>query len=282
MSAFHQGLNEGGFQERRNISVEFYSADDQPDRLPTLAAELVNRHPAAIFAVGGSLPPRVVKTLTSTIPIIFAAGFDPVSNGLVESLNRPGANLTGVSLFGSPLLPKRMEVLRELLPKADVIGVLVNPESPNGEPQAAEAQKASDALGIRAPILRARTAADLEPIFATFQAKPIAALVVSSTPLFVSQREKIIRLAEQYRMPAIYEYREFPQAGGLVSYGSLLSDGFRQAGLYAARILKGEKPADLPVMLSTKLELVINLKTAKTLGITVPVSLLGRADEVIE
>ena len=281
VAAFHQGLKEAGYAEGQNAAIEFRWADNQYDRLPVLAADLVRRRVAVIFAQGA--PAAVVaKAATATIPTVFYMGEDPVSLGLVHSFNRPGGNMTGVGDLGSAVLAKRLELLREVVPQASVFAALINPKSPNAEISTRDAHEAAGTLGQRIQILTASTASDLESVFATLAQLQGSALLVAPDGLFTSRADQLAALATRHRIPASHERRAFPAAGGLMSYGAIQLDGLRQAGVYVARILKGAKPADLPVQQPTKFELVINLKTAKAIGITVPTAILVRADEVIE
>jgi putative ABC transport system substrate-binding protein len=286
MVAFRRGLEEGGFTEGHNVTIEYRWADNQYDRLPAMAAELVKRHPAAIYA-GGSV--RAAKAATSTIPIVFTTGEDPVKAGLVASLNRPGGNVTGVSLFYVELGAKRLEVLRELVPNAEVIALLVNPRSPQGmgtnteaEEQARDSQAAASAMGRQLILVRASSVSEIDEAFAAIVQQRAAALIVASDVFLSSRKDQLIALAARHGMPTIYAWRDAVIAGGLLSYGINLADSYRQVGGYIGRILKGAKPAELPVLQPTKFPLAINLKTAKTLGIEVPPTLLARADEVIE
>ena len=282
LAAFRQGLGDSGYIEGRNVAIEYRWADNQYDRLPGMAAELVRRQVAVIVASGGPVSAVAAKAATSTIPIVFTATSDPVKLGLVSSLNRPGGNVTGSAMFTAELEPKRLELLRELVPKAHLIGALINPDRTDAEVQSRAVQDAAQVLGLSAIILRASSERDLEPMFAAFVQKQGRALVVGADPFFQNRRTQIVLLAAHHALPAIYMTRDFVAAGGLASYGTSIADGYRQAGIYVGQILKGAKPADLPVVQPTKLELVINLKTAKALGVTVPPSLLARADEVIE
>ena len=280
--AFRQGLKEAGFDEPRNVAIEFYWADGQSNRLPELAATLVNRQVAVIVATGGNAPTQAAKDATDKIPIVFVSGADPVKFGLVASLNRPGGNVTGVSVITTELGPKRLELLHQLAPKATTIGVIVNPNYADVGLQLEELKRAADAINQKTLVASAGTERDIDTAVATLVQKGADALLVANDPFFNSQRKQFVALAARYALPTSYHVREAVVSGGLMSYGASFADGYRQAGIYAGRILKGEKPADLPVQQSTKFELVINLKTAKTLGLTVPPSLLATADEVIE
>jgi putative tryptophan/tyrosine transport system substrate-binding protein len=268
VAAFVQGLEHMGYVEGRNVAFEYRWAQEEYDAMPSLAADLVNRRVALIAAIGVTPAALAAKAATATIPIVIMIGGDPVSFGLVASLNRPGGNVTGVTSLTSQLVAKQIEVLHETVPT-----LLVNPKNPNAESDVKEVQAAAEVIG------RER---DLEAAFTTLIEQRVGALSVDSDRFFTSRREQILALAAQYRLPAIYSLRDFVTSGGLMSYGPNIADGYRQAGIYAGRILKGENPANLPVQQSTKFELVINLKTAKALGLTFPLSLLGRADEVIE
>jgi putative ABC transport system substrate-binding protein len=280
-AAFRQGLKESGFIEDQNVAIEFSSAKGQYDRLPGLAADLVGRHAAVIVAI--SLPTALAaKATTSTTPIVFASGGDPVQAGLVDSLNRPGGNVTGVSLFNVALEGKRVGLLFELIPAASTIGVLENPNNPRADFDTTEVQRAVRALGKQIAIAKAADERDFDGAFAALVQRGAGVLLIPADPLFISHREQLVRLAAHYSVPAIYEIREFVAAGGLISYGVNAVDAYRQVGLYTGRLLKGAKPADLPIQQPTKFELVINLKTAKMLGLTVPQTLLSIADEVIE
>jgi putative tryptophan/tyrosine transport system substrate-binding protein len=281
LAAFYQGLKETGFVEGRNLSIEFRWADGHYDRLSSLAAELVARNVSVIWAY--DLPSALAaKAATKAIPIVFVIGADPVKAGLVESFSRPNGNLTGMSVFLTALGPKRVELLHELLPAVNTIALLGNPANANFQPDLPDIRAAADALRQRLEVLTASTESDLEAAFATMVQLRVGAFVVVPDPFLISQREQLVALAARHAMPAIYPYRAFAEVGGLMSYASSTLDLFRQAGIYVGKILRGAKPADLPIQQSTKVELVINLKTAKALGLTVPPTLLARAEEVIE
>jgi putative ABC transport system substrate-binding protein len=282
LAAFFGGLKEAGFVEGANVAVEYRWAQGQFDRLPALAADLARAPLGAIAALGTPASAIAAKAATKTIPIVFVSGGDPVQMGLVESFNRPGGNATGIYMLTTALEPKRLEFIHELVPSAPIIGVIVDPNSPDTDLQTKEFPAAARALGCEIRILNAGTDAEIDAAFAAVGAQRIGAVLVASSPSYLPRREKFIALAERYGVPTIYFFRAFADAGGLLSYGTSLIDAYRQAGLYIGRILAGEKPADLPVQQSVKVELVINLKTAKALGLTVPITLLGRADEVIE
>jgi putative tryptophan/tyrosine transport system substrate-binding protein len=279
---FIQGLRESDYVQGRNLAIEFRWAELQYDRLPALASDLIARKVDAIAAVGGAHSGRAAKALTSTIPIVFVSAGDPIRFGLVASLSRPDGNVTGISMITVALAPKRLQLLHELLPQAAVVALLVNPTSPYVEPETRDVKDAAQALGLRVEVLNASTPDQIDAAFLSLGSRPADAVLVSGDPFFDSQRDRLVALAARHSIPAIYQWREFITIGGLVSYGTSIRDAYRQCGLYVAKILKGAKPADLPVLQPTKLELVLNLKTARTLGLTVPISLLGRADEVIE
>jgi putative ABC transport system substrate-binding protein len=281
-AAFHRGLAEAGYVEGRNVAIEYRWAEGgQYDRLPATVTDLVSRRVAVIIA--SPIPAALAaKAATTTVPIVFAVGSDPVESGLVTSLNRPGGNMTGVGFMSVALGAKRLELLRTLIPRATSVALLVNPSNTNAEPQMKDTQAAAAALGLQVDVWRASSEDDFDTAFAMSSRKRADALVVSADPFFISHRDRLVMLAARHAMPAIYYGRDFPEAGGLMSYGSNFADAFRQAGIYAGRILRGEKTSELPVMLSAKFEFIINLKTAKALGIAIPPMLLALADEVIE
>jgi ABC-type uncharacterized transport system substrate-binding protein len=282
VAAFRQGLAEAGYVEDRNVAIEFRWAQGQFDRLPPLAAELVTRPVDVLAAVGGHQAPRAAKAATSTIPIVFGIGEDPVKEGLVPSLNRPGGNVTGATFFTALLGGKRLGLLRELVPKAEVIALLVNQNSSQGQGQAKDVQEAARGLGQRLVVLNGGTDEEIDAAFASLAQHGVGALLVGADPFFDPRRDRLIALAARHAMPAIYQFRDYALAGGLMSYGASITDLYQQVGVYAGRILKGDKPAELPVMLPSKFELVINVKTAKALGHDIPDKLLALADEVIE
>jgi putative ABC transport system substrate-binding protein len=282
LAAFRNGLGERGYAEGRNVAIEYRYADGQYDLLPGLAANLVSQRVEVIVATAGTPTIRAAKAATSTIPIVFVIGGDPVAFGFVASLNRPGGNITGVTLISAETVAKRLGLLLELVPRAAVIGVVANLANPITKPQLIELETAAHAVGRRLHVLNASTENELATAFAVVDQQHIDALLVAADPFFDDRRAQIVALAARQRVPVSYVRREFVAAGGLMSYGPDASEAFRQAGVYTGRILKSEKPADLPVMQPTKFEFVINLKTAKALGIDVPPMLLARADEVIE
>ena len=283
LSAFRQGLNETGYVEGRNVTIEYRWADGQNDRLPALAADLVRRQVNVIAAPGSTPAALAAKAATATIPVIFQVGTDPVAAGLVASLARPAGNVTGVTNVNTELVPKRLELLRELIPTAKLIALLVNPTSPFiTESISKDLQSATRALGLQLHILNASTEHDFDTVFATLAQLRADVLVIAPDAMFISRSEQLGALTLRHAVPAVTQFREFAAAGGLMSYGGSFTEPTRLVGVYTGRALKGEKPADLPVMQATKVELVINLKTAKALGINVPNTLIGRADEVIE
>jgi putative tryptophan/tyrosine transport system substrate-binding protein len=281
VDAFHRGLSEAGYVVGQNAAIEYGWAEGRHDRLPALAADLVGRRVDVIVA-GGGVAALAAKNATSTIPIVFATGGDPVESGLVASLARPGGNLTGVGMMFTELMPKLLELLSELVPQARVIALLVNPKNSLAEGMIRDVQKAANAKGVQLPILKAGTENEIDAAFATLVQMQASGLVVGTDALFGIRREQLVALVSRHGVPTIFWRREFAAEGGLISYGSSLTGTLRQVGVYAGRILKGAKPADLPVQQPTTFELVVNLKTAKALGLTVPPSILARADEVIE
>jgi putative ABC transport system substrate-binding protein len=282
VKAFQEGLKETGYVEGENVAIEFRWAEGHYDRLPALADELVHLPATLILASGGGAPAMAVRAASPTIPIVFTTGGDPVKLGLVASLNHPGGNTTGVNLSTNSLVAKRVELLHELLPKAETIALLSDPTSPAAAADTEEAKGAARTQGFRLVEVTAGTKTELEAAFEALAQKHAEGLVVEASPIFTSQRAQLVTLAARYTIPTIFEWPDFAAAGGLMSYGTNLADGYRQAGIYAGRILKGEKPRDLPVVQLSKVNLVVNLKTAKALGLTIPQSLLARADEVIE
>jgi putative tryptophan/tyrosine transport system substrate-binding protein len=282
VAAFRKGLSESGYTEGQNVKIEFRWAEGKYDRLPALVSDLIAQGINVLVAVGGEPSAFAAKAATSTIPIVFTTGGDPVKAGLVASLNRPGGNATGISLLTTAPESKRLGLLHETVPKAALIGVLINPNYAEAEHQTREVQDAAHSIGQEVRISKAGNDGELDFTFATFIQQRIEALLVCSDPFFDTRRDKIIGFAAQSRIPAIYQFREYAVAGGLMSYGISLTEGYRQVGIYAAQILKGTKPAELPIQQSIKFEFVINAKTAKALGLEVPPTVLARADEVIE
>jgi putative ABC transport system substrate-binding protein len=279
--ALRKGLKETGYVEGQNLTIEYRWAENQQERLSALAADLVRQRCVVIIA-GGVNAAFAAKAATATIPIIFATGVDPIKSGLVGSLNRPGGNITGVFGVSAAVAGKQLGLLREVVPKAAVIGMLLNPTSPNSAVQEREAQAAARALGQQLHVFKASTEHDIDSAFATLAQYQIGALLIGANALFTGQRDQLVALAARHAMPTLHYTREFVEAGGLMSYGTSIRDQYRQVGVYVGRVLKGEKPADLPIIQSSTFELVINLKTAKTLGLTVPFGLLNAAEEVIE
>ena len=281
ISAVREGLKEAGYVEGRNVAIKYRSADGRFDRLPAMAVDLVS-DPAAVIVALAPLAVVAAKNATTTIPIVLALGADPVDLGLVSSLNRPGGNVTGVTFFINSLGAKRFELLHELIPGTTVVGFLINPQNPTSTPQISDVQAAARSLGVELRVLNASSEHEIDAAFGSAVQQHVNAVVVGADSVFLSRRDQLVGLAARYALPAIYYVREFAVAGGLISYGASITDAYRLAGRYAGRILNGEKPADLPIQQTVKFELAINLKTAKTLGLTVPPSLLTSADDVIE
>jgi putative ABC transport system substrate-binding protein len=280
-AAFRRGLYDMGYVEGQNVSIQYRWLVDRYDALPVMAADLVQRQVAVILALG---PPAVLaaKAVTTTIPIIFVTGADPLKFGFVTSFNKPGANITGIWMVLTVLAEKRLQLLHDLVPKAELFALLVNPASPVSEPQTRDAQAAANSLGVRLTVVNAVTENDFDQVFASLGQQHAGALIVSADPFFASKREHLVALAARHAIPTLYEIREFVEAGGLMSYGTVLTDGYYKGGNYVGQVLKGTKPADLPVEQVDKFELIINLKTAGALGLTIPSGVLAIADEVIE
>jgi putative tryptophan/tyrosine transport system substrate-binding protein len=281
IAAFRKSLGETGYFEGQNVTIEYLWANDQYDRLPALAADLVRRQVNVIVAAATPAA-LAAKPATKTIPIVFAIGGDPVRTGLVESLNRPGGNLTGAAHVNVETAPKRLELLHELIPAEKVVGLLVNPTNPLAESVTRGVQAAAASLRLELNVMHAHNDNDVDAVFSNLHGMRVAGLVIGTDPFFTSRSEKLGAMSLRFAIPAIYQYRAFTEAGGVMSYGGSITDSYKQAGHYVGRILKGEKPGELAVQLSTKVELFLNLKTARTLGLNVPLSVLGRADEVIE
>jgi ABC-type uncharacterized transport system substrate-binding protein len=282
VAAFLQGLKEVGYIDGRNVEIEYRWAEGHSDRLPTLAAELVRRQVNVIAATGGTISARAAKSATSAIPIVFLTADDPVTAGLVARFDRPGGNITGVSFLGGVLMAKNLELLHEMVPSATVIALLVNPKNPNTKTLVKDAHAAATTLGKKIHVLNASTERDIDKVFATLVQERIGALILGIDPVFNARRNQLVVLAAHFAIPTIYYLREYVTAGGLMSYGTNIAASYRLVGTYVGRILNREKPAELPIQRSTKVELVINVRTAKSLGLTIPASLLARADEVIE
>jgi putative ABC transport system substrate-binding protein len=281
LSSFSQGLSEAGFEEGRNVAIEYRWAEGRNERIVGFASEFVRR-PVSAITVFGTAAIRAAKAATSTIPIVFLTGDDPVAAGLVTNFSRPGGNLTGVTFVSATLAAKRLGLLRELVPNAETIALLVNPTSPESQAQSRDAQDAARALGQRLIVVEASNDSEIDMALAGLGRQRAAAMLVSGSPFFASRINRLVALAARHALPAMYQFRDFAVAGGLISYGASLTEAYRQVGLYAGRVLKGEKPGDLPVMQPTKFEFVLNLKTAKALGLDVPDKVLALADEVIE
>jgi putative tryptophan/tyrosine transport system substrate-binding protein len=282
LAAFKAGLKEGGFVEGENLEIQYRWAEGQQDRLPAMAADLVRRRVSAIVTGGAERPVLAAKAASTAIPVVFVVGADPVRLGIVPSLARPAGNITGITMFTSALESKRLGLLHEIIPKAQTIAVMIDPSRAVSQGQIEEVKAAAAQAGVRHFIVNATTEADFDAAFAKITVQGAGALLVCANPFFMNQRRQIVALAAHHRVPAMYEWRDFPEAGGLMSYGTDLADAYRQSGIYAARILKGAKPADLPVMQATRFEFVINLTTARILGLEIPPTVLARADSVLE
>jgi putative ABC transport system substrate-binding protein len=282
IAAIKEGLRQTGYVEGRNVAIEYRWAEGQYDRLPQLASELVQSGVAVMILVGGGATTAAAKAATATIPIVVVMGDDPVKTGAVAALNRPGGNVTGVSLLSVAMEAKRLQLLHELAPNVSVVAIVVNPNNPQADDQLHELQDAAHALGVQVEPFKAGSPSEIDTAFANLVQRRAGALLMAADAFFNTRREQFIVLSARHALPAIFPYREFPAGGGLMSYGTSLADAYRQEGIYAGRILKGEKPAEMPVQQAVKIELVINLQTAKSLGLAIPLPLLGRADEVIE
>lgn len=282
MAAFHQGLDEAGFVEGKNVRIEYRWASGHYELLPAMASDLVKRHVAVLVAIGGDVSALAAKQATSTIPIVFGTGGDPVAAGLVASLSRPGGNATGYMLLTNEMEPKRLGMLHDLVPKAAIVGVLLNPNFPTAASQLAALENAARSIDQRMAVCRASNDAELDACFTSLIQQHVSAVLVAADPYFDTRRDRIVAFAAQNKLPAIYQFREYAVAGGLISYGPRITDGYRQAGMYTGQILNGAKPGDLPIVQPTKYEFVINLKTAKALGVSIPSGLISFADEVIE
>ncbi len=282
VAAFHRGLQEAGYVEGHNVGIEYRSADNQVSRLPALARDLVSRSVTVIVTIGGDITARAAKGATATIPVVFVIGGDPVQLGLIATLNRPGGNVTGISFLVVLTIAKRLDLLTKMAPMANPIGVLVNPNNPSAESNPKDAQTAAETLGRKLIVVKAGTEDEIDTAFATLVREKVGAVLVDADPFFLARREQVLAWTEAQALPAIYSFREFAASGGLMSYGTSLANAYHQAGVYAGRILNGEKPADVPVVQPTKFEFVINLTAAKMLRLDIPPSLLALADEVIE